>query len=416
MLALGEELIRVGAEQVGQSHDDGDTAMEVESCLSVVVKALEQSSMETADKLARAVHVVLADQYGICEAFGEYLRQKHPIAAWHCLADRLLGRLKGLKSGKVVDEFEDFSRRYARDRLSDWAIHALEQAGRADEIIPLCESEAKETDSYDRLVMRLMSARRHRDAERWIQEGIRATGEKSPGIASGLRDKLREIRLRQKNWPAVAAMQAEEFVRRPSRQTYKDCKKSALKVKAWATVRQCLLAYLEKGTLPWKQKGWPLPASGLDAPGLDGPESGPEAPKASRDERFPRIDVLIEIAIYERKPDRVLHWYDQRPKDRFGWYGFNEDKIATAVQSHAPQRAVAMWKNMAEGLICQVKPSAYQMAAGYLRKAAKIMTREKKQSEWERYLKELREIHIRKRRLMEILDGLDGKPIVKSRR
>ena len=118
----------------------------------------------------------------------------------------------------------------------------------------------------------------------------------------------------------------------------------------------------------------------------------------------------------ERKPDQVLRWYDQRPKDRYGWYGFNEAKIAAAVQSHAPQRAVAIWKNMAEGLICQVKPSAYQMAAGYLRKAAKVMTREKKQAEWERYLKELREIHIRKRRLTEILDGLDDKPIVKSRR
>jgi uncharacterized Zn finger protein len=42
--------------------------------------------------------------------------------------------------------------------------------------------------------------------------------------------------------------------------------------------------------------------------------------------------------------------------------------------------------------------------------------RGKKRGEWENYLKELREQHIRKRRLIEILDGLDGKPIVKKRR
>ena len=44
------------------------------------------------------------------------------------------------------------------------------------------------------------------------------------------------------------------------------------------------------------------------------------------------------------------------------------------------------------------------------------MTQVKKQAEWERYLKGLREEHIRKRRLIEILDGLDGKPIMKRRR
>jgi uncharacterized Zn finger protein len=99
-----------------------------------------------------------------------------------------------------------------------------------------------------------------------------------------------------------------------------------------------------------------------------------------------------------------------------GGYGVDEDAIATAVQDHAPDRAVAMWKNKAERLIAQVKPSAYQEAAKYLRKAAKVMRREKKLGEWESYLKALRQQHLRKRRLIEILDGLDGKPIVKKRR
>ena len=155
--------------------------------------------------------------------------------------------------------------------------------------------------------------------------------------------------------------------------------------------------------MPWKQKGWPLPESGLDRPDAD------------QNNRFPMVDDLINIAILEKKPDQVLIWYDQRPKDRFGWYGIDEDTIATAVQAHAPDRAVAIWKNKAERLIAQVKPSAYQEAAKYLQKAAKIMCRGKKQAEWESYLKKLREQHLRKRRLIEILDGLDGKPIVKKR-
>ena len=136
----------------------------------------------------------------------------------------------------------------------------------------------------------------------------------------------------------------------------------------------------------------------------------------NRHDRFPLIGDLIDIAILEKKPDQVLKWYDQRPKGGFRWYGTKEDAIATAVESYAPDRAVAIWKNMAEGLISQVKPSAYQEAAKYLRKAAKVILREKKTAEWESYLKGLREAHIRKRRLIEILDGLEGKRIVRKRR
>jgi len=399
MLPLGEDLVTSGTRQVEESHDEGETGMEVASCMPVVVNALDKSSLTHADKLAWAVDAVLKDQFEICDAFAQYLCRKHPKAAWHAVADQLLARLKGLKSTKSAD---DFSRNYERDQISDWAIYALERAERKDEIIPLCKAEAKKTDSYDRLVRRLISSRRYEEAERWIQKGIRVTRGKWPGIASGLRDKLREIRTRQKNWPAVAAMQAEEFVRHPSRKVFTDCKKVAKKVKSWTKVRQCLLEYLERGTLPWEQEGWPLPESGLDVP------------EADQHNRFPLVDDLIDIAMLEKKPDQVLRWYDQRPQDRLGWYGVDEDAVATAVQSHAPDRAVAIWKNKAERLIAEVKPRAYQEAAQYLRKVAKVMTQVKKQAEWDRYLKGLREEHFRKRRLIEILDGLDGQPIVKK--
>jgi uncharacterized Zn finger protein len=69
-----------------------------------------------------------------------------------------------------------------------------------------------------------------------------------------------------------------------------------------------------------------------------------------------------------------------------------------------------------ERLIAQVKPKAYQEAGKYLRKAAKVMAKEKKQEEWDRYLQGLREHHARKIRLMEVLDSLEDKPIIKKRR
>ncbi|MDY6837480.1 MAG: hypothetical protein SWH78_05865 [Thermodesulfobacteriota bacterium] len=400
VLTLGRELMTTGTRQIEESHDEGETAMEVAGCMPIIVDALGRSSLPGADRLNWALDAVLEDQFEVCEAFEEYLQRRHPKSAWHTLSDRLLARLNKSKGAKG----DTFGRNYERDRISDWAIHTLERAGRKEEIIPLCEAEARQTCSYDRVVKRLVEARRYEDAEYWIQEGIAATKEKWPGIAAGLRDRLREIRTSQKNWPAVAAMHVEKFVRHPSQQAFTECKKAAGEVKAWPKVREALLRYLEKGELPWEQKGWPLPESDLDRPDAD------------QRKRFPLVDDLINIAILEKKPDQVLRWYDQRPKDRFAWYGMDEDRIATAVQGHAPDRAVQMWQNTAERLIAQVKPSAYQEAAKYLRKAAKVMGQEKKLPEWESYLKALREQHLRKRRLMEILDGLDGKPIVKKRR
>ena len=400
VLPLGRELVSTGIRQVEESNDEGETATEIADCMHVIVEALDRSSLDVAEKLNWALDAVLEDQFELCEAFAEYLHRRHPQSAWHMLADRLLARLKRSKGTECADKF---SRNYERDRLSGWVIHALEQAGRGEEIIPLCVNEAKRTGSYDRLVERLIAARCYKDAEHWIQEGIKATREKRPGIAGKLRDKLLEIRTVKKNWPAVAAMQAEEFVRRPSRRAFTECKKACDRVKAWPRVREYLLRYLEKGMLPWKQNNWPLPESGLDRPDVD------------RRSRFPLLDDLIDLAILEKKTDQVLRWFDQRPKDRFGWYGIDEDAIAAAVQAHAPDRAVAIWKNKAERLIGQVKPSAYQQAARYLRKAAEVLQRGKKSAEWESYLKELRQQHFRKLRLMEILDGLEGKPIVRNR-
>jgi len=286
VLTLGRELVTTGTRQVEESHDEGESAMEVADCMPVIVKALDRSSLDAVERLTWALDAVLEDPFEVCEAFSEYLHRRHPKSAWDALADQLLGRLKKVKISKGLD---DFSRNFERDQLSDWVIHALERAGRESEIVALCESEARKTGSYDRLIERLLSEKRYEEADRWIQEGIRATEKKWPGIASNLRASLREIRTRQRNWPAVAAMQAEAFVRHPSSQAYLDCKKAADRVKAWPDVRERLLQYLEKGDLPWNQKGWALPQSGLDRPAVN------------RHDRFPLIGNLIDIAILEKK-------------------------------------------------------------------------------------------------------------------
>ncbi len=400
VLSLGKELIDVGMHQVEQSHDDGETALEIESCLPTVMKALERSPLDIVEKLVWAVDAVLKDQFDICECFGEYLYRKHPKSAWNSLGELLLTQLNNMEAEKGVD---NFIRNFERDQISNWAIHALMRAGRKDEIIPLCRVEANKTGSYNRLVKELMAAGRLEEAEAWIAEGISATKDKLPGIAARLREKLLKIRTLEKNWSAVSAMQTDIFVQSPSCKTFLRCKDAALKIEVWKTVRQCLLAYLESGTLPWKQETWPL---------LE-PEQSLPPDYDSRN--FPMLYDLIDIAIMENKPDQVLYWYDKIAGDRTNWYAVDEDAVAAAIENYAPEKAVSIWKTKAQKLIQQVKQSAYQEAVKYLRKAGSVMEREQKEDEWRQFLEKLRLEHIRKRSLVELLDGLEGRPIVATR-
>lgn len=397
VLSLGEELIEAGNNQIMMSNDDGETAMQIASCIPVVAEALDQSSLDTADKLTLALKVVLKDNYGIYRIFERYLFREFPREDWNVLADRLLEQLSGKET---IGSPADFKRDYARDNLTDWTIHALKCAGREEEVVPLCRTEAERTNSYERLVRILISEHRWTEAEEWIRKGIRATGDALPGIAAQLRKYLEKIRTRKKDWPAVAAMKADEFLRYPSGATLTSCREAAEKISSWPKVRGCLVEYLESGRLPWKQKGWPFPESDIN-PAED-----------FRGRRYPMIRELIEIAILEKEPAVVLHWYDKIPEMRSGWYVVDEDSIAAAIQSHAPDRAVSIWKARAEGLIDQVKPSAYLEAAEYLRKVGIVMSGEGGEEEWNRYLEELRKEHRRKRRLMEVIDGLEEIPIV----
>ncbi len=401
VLSLGRELLDIGTRQVEESDDEGETLGQVAACMPVVADALDQSSLAPAARLAWAVEAVLKDEYDMCSSFVEYLDQRHPKEAWDTLANQLLAQLRTLEPSKGRD---DFGRNYARDQLSGWAVHALQEAGRTDEILPLCEAEAPKTLSYDRLVERLTQERRYEDAERWIRDGIRATEKKWPGIAQSLRDRLKAIRAGQKDLPALAAIEAEDFVRSPSQKALADCEKASGEINLWPQVREHLLRYVEQGVPPWKQKDWPLPATGLEVPKLEVRES------------FPMFSVLIDIAIHDKDPERVLRWYDEWSGKRSGWLGIDEDRIASAIETYAPDRAVAMWRNKAEGLIAQVNASAYDEAVKYLRKVRAVMTREGKGNEWTRYIQDLRKTHARRSRFIQALSRLSDKPIVAKRR
>ncbi len=418
VLELGRSLLERGIRQVEQSNDEGETASALGRCLGVVFRALPRSSRPNPQKLLYVIDAFLADDYDVCHEGHEILDGPWAPDDWSAVADELKRRLAAAPRSEGRD---DFSWRYRRDRLSNRLIDALERAGRSAEVLAVCESEAPVTGSYDRLVRRLIAARRLDDAIRWAAEGIEKTQGQWPGIAQRLREQLREIAEKRRDWPLVAAYRAEDFFAHPSVAALKALFKAAARAGMEPEVRAAALRFLETGKRPTaanthrtkssSQEAWPLPPLPVPAEPAWGRGRAAEEPT-------PFFDVLLDLAIAEKRPDDVLTWYDRlrnaRRRSPWAAYGGEDERVADAVAATHPERALEIYRQMADAQIARTSPSAYEEAARYLRKARKVLHALGRDAEWTQMIATIREKNARKRRLLEILDRLDNKRIIEG--
>jgi uncharacterized Zn finger protein len=404
VITLGKRLLEVGTRQVEESNDGGETADEISSCLEIVFLALPQSRLSPSEQMLWVVEAELSDEYDLTSGAASFWEQQHQIADWNILADTLLKHLNSLGTVKGEDRF---SMEFRRDRLTDWIILALENAGRQEEIIPLCQKEASKTQSYVRLVDRLLDASRCTEAEQWIREGIKVTQKSSPGIASRLKKILIEMREKAGDWLSVATFRVEDFFADPDSEAFQALGLASEKAGVWPAVRAAAIQYLETAKLP-TAPSWPLPYTGVTVP------------VKTEQREFPMVETLIEIAIVEKQSSEVIRWYDYYLSHRRKVSGFGtrswlpEDRIAEAIAEAFPERAIAIWKKLAESQIAQTQPGAYQQAAVYLTNMRRLSRQTRKEEEWKSYIAGLRSANIRKRRLLEVLDGLTGKPIIET--
>ena len=401
---LGDLLFKKGIEQIERSNDEGETLDEIANAMTVVFDALTACSMPDTDKMEKAIDWELEDGYGICAGLEKFWRKRFEKKDWSLLADRLLERLKSIKIETGDKEFHSI---YYRDRMTDRIIEILVHAGRDEEIIPLCMQEAGKTGSFNRLVQQLREAGRLEEAEAWIRKGIAATDKVNRGVAGELVKHLLEIRTLKRDWPFVAAIEADEFFNRPSLDAFKELMKSAERAKVLNPVQDAAMKYLQTGKKPRSgSEEWPLPNTGF-------PKS-----EEYRYSRQPFTDILIHIALFEKNIDEALRLYDEgrdgnRQSGNYGsfWGEGMHSAIAEAIKTKYPARAVEIWKHLALHHIGFANPQSYTQAAPYLRKIQKMLIAQKKDAEWKQYLATLRAEHKRKIRLLEIFDSLDGKPI-----
>jgi uncharacterized Zn finger protein len=216
-------------------------------------------------------------------------------------------------------------------------------------------------------------------------------------------------------------MRAEDFFAQPSSHSLGELREAAEKAGCRAAVESAAMRFLETGERPGaaakvkskskKAEGegaWPLPAL-------------PQFLTQRADARWqqkprPHYEVLLSLALEAKDPEQILRWFDRlRAEQKAGWGYPSEQRggtVADAVAETHPERAIELYRQIAEGYVAQTKPSAYESALPYFRKLRALLVRTGRAAEWDRYEAELREKHRRKTSFMAVLDRVVTKRII----
>ncbi len=420
VVALGEEILRRGIQQVEMSDDEGETGQEIADCMKIAFRALKASSKTGAERLLWEIDAHLQDDYCILDGIEGSLsdRSSGTAADWSAVADNLARRLEAIPTAAAKGDTGGGSD-YRRQAVTRWLLDALPRAGREQEITVILTREAEITSCYVELVDHLLAGRRKEAAEEWARKGFDRTIEKLPGIAWSLEERLRNLAVGRKDKPLVAAFRVMEFFDTPDVNRYAEVQKATITLGLWDEIRPMLLDWLEKGLRPdqapvdvpqrrgraksappaaARKTAWPLPSTGLSI-----------SDERGRYRSFPDTGTLIEIAIQEKRNDDVLRWYERSGKHDGYWYDHQGTTVAGAVQETHPDASLAIWLRMAKAQIAMTKPSAYQTAGAHLAMMKTVYQRTGRLPEWEHLLATLRTENARKRRMIEVLDGLEGK-------
>ncbi len=397
MVELGAELLERGTVRASMMGDEADTAWAISDCLEPVYEALEASSLSPAERLMWLIDRRLEDSHDLLMSAEDNcdVWEADP-EAWSQVADELLQRL----DDHVPREEHSWSQDYERDRLSDWILTALEEAGREADMLTLALREAPQTGSYERAVLLLRRAGRETEARALAEEGLRNMSA-LPGYARRLKRLLREMAVEEGHELLPAAFAAQDFFNRPSLQGYCRLREAATEFGVWEAVRQPILAALETGISPTALPEWPLP----DA----------EMPGCETVERIdpPECSLLTEIAVEEGDSARAMRWYRRLSEERPpGVLSHLSERVAEATALDFPDEAISIWDRLARAEINKTGRRNYENALNYLRPMQKLLASLDREDEWEAYLTGLREDHSRKRALQDVLDRLCRGPIM----
>jgi uncharacterized Zn finger protein len=224
---------------------------------------------------------------------------------------------------------------------------------------------------------------------------------------------LKKIAEAKKNYPMQASIEAAEFFCSPSDHSILPLLQTAKKMKVEPAVRRAIEAFLQTGEFPAavqkgldgakptakEQQDWSIPFFAFQDAGK---------------KRKPRFDVLCDWAIAEKRPNDVVHWFDELSKHKEKVREINQEKVADAIADTHADRAFGIYRKLAEHEMEVTR--SYPSAVRLLRKARKALETLGRGADWSKVMQEVRETHKRKSNLMKHLDELEGGSILNQKR
>ncbi|MBL8814742.1 MAG: hypothetical protein JNL58_01840 [Planctomyces sp.] len=421
VVQLGRELIEHGMQQLKQSHDEGETAVQIMSTLSIIAEAIVPCSLTDVEKILFVIDSFLKDGYDVCDSFGHVLDRRYPRSVWAEVAEILKSRLSSQIVSKKDRATGDYTLFYQRERLSGWIIRALEASGDEVAATNFCIDEATEAGSYQRAVDRLIAMKRYDEAKALASQGLENTDPTYAGLINRLQDSLATIAAKSNDHSVAAAIAAERFVTHPDVSSFQELLLAAKKTKCDAATKAVAMHFLETGERPsfinasgtQTEKPKKAVASQLDCWPFLAPPSGrartqrPVQGDASKPS--PHFDVLIRLSIQQRDPKSVLRWYDElqasQTRNRFRFNRF-ETEVADAVSATHPDRAVQIYCAEADRLAAETNTKLYPQSVSLLKKARQVLKSNKREHEFDVVLASFLKRHNRKPRLVELVRSL----------
>lgn len=399
IITLGLILLQKANKQVELDDDCGSISSQITECMTIVAEALALSDLPVHKNLLSAIEFVQADEYSLTEDILDFFNESHPASEWSNVADILLEERSKNVTGETHQSYQNS---YSP---ADWIEIALERAGRVDEAIAFSKNLAEEESRNLPFIALLARTNHKKEAIDWIQKVFRQKSHDSHAIVPLLQE-MRRIHEESDDWFMVTALDTEDFFRNPAIRIYRRMMESAKKAGIADSIRPYIHAYLKEGTIPSSAK------KGSIIPGLL-PETGVSYANRYAPVKPPVRSLLLEMALESEDPDEVIQWYNPNSNQTLNSTEENPvDRIADVIAEKYPDKAVEIWKKIAERIIDVKNPDFYHYAVIYLMKIRDTAIKTGKTAEFSEYILHLKTEHARKRRFIQELAILEGRKIL----
>jgi uncharacterized Zn finger protein len=306
---------------------------------------------------------------GALNSYAEILGSQG-TARYRQLAEAEWANVPALKPGQP----SSYSSR--RSQLSSIMEELARQTGDVEAIVAVKRRDLSRASAYLQIAQLYQDAGQRDRALQWAEDGLKAFVDRPD---ARLRDFVVEA-YQQRGWfdRAMAIVWAE-FTELSSLRTYQKLKTEAERSQQWDKWRQAAIAHIREQIKQAQQQKQGLLAY------------------TYRDH-----SLLVEIFLWQGETD--LAWQEAKTGgcSKQLWL-----KLADQRQQDRPEDALSIYMNEVEPLIQQTNNTAYAQAVEFVKKSRSLMLRLEMRSQFDQYLRHLRDTYKAKRNFIKLLNQED---------